>query len=176
MHFIGIDPGKKGGLVAIQQETTPDVRFNTMPATEVEIWRWFEPYSSPPIRKIKESNGSFAIIEKIVPAFKGTGKAQMAKLFGSYMALRMALTAAGIKFQEVGASEMHRFLGIRARKKTEKKTDWKNRLKSESEKRFPNLKITHNTADALLIAYYCRERVRMISVAHNEKLKKEEEE
>ena len=31
------------------------------------------------------------------------------------------------------------------------KTEWKNKLKAEAQRRFPHLKVTHKTADALLI-------------------------
>jgi hypothetical protein len=79
--------------------------------------------------------------------------------FGAnYGALRMALTAAGIPFEEVVPGVWQRGLNIPPRKKTEGKTAWKNRLKAKAQQLFPSVKITLATADALLIAEFCRRK------------------
>ena len=40
--------------------------------------------------------------------------------------------------------------------KEESKTEWKNRLKQLAQSKYPNEKITANTADTLLIAHFCK--------------------
>ena len=42
--------------------------------------------------------------------------------------------------------------------KTESKTEWKNRLKGMAQQLYPDLKVTLATADALLIATYCKRK------------------
>lgn len=48
------------------------------------------------------------------------------------------------------------------RLKAQSKTAWKNKLKEEAQRRFPQLDITLKTADALLILDYAREMERAI--------------
>ena len=49
-----------------------------------------------------------------------------------------------------------RGLSLRTKEKSETDTSWKNYLKEEAQQRFPRLKVTKHTADALLIAHYCK--------------------
>lgn len=48
----------------------------------------------------------------------------------------------------------------KSRFKSYVKKEWKNRLETEAQKRFPSLKVTLKNADALLILEYARSRVR----------------
>jgi Holliday junction resolvasome RuvABC endonuclease subunit len=61
--------------------------------------------------------------------------------------LEMALTAAGIPFERVSPQRWQKALGCLT------KGD-KNVSKRRAQELFPSMKITHATADALLIAYY----------------------
>ena len=70
----------------------------------------------------------------------------------------MALTAAGIPFEEVTPVVWQRGLGIPVRKKDESRSQFKGRLKAKAQQLFPQVKVTLKTADALLISEYCRRK------------------
>lgn len=68
----------------------------------------------------------------------------------------------GEQYFLTSSQEWQRGLGLRTRVKEGELTDtdssWKNYLKREAKRRFPQLVVTGATADALLIAYYCRKK------------------
>lgn len=151
--YVGIDPGVVGGLAVINPplgKRLGSVALIPMPPTERDIWDW--------IRGGGDRDPTHAMIEWIHPAIQGIGKSQMSKLYGNYMQLRMALTAADIPFEDVKPRMWLRALGISPRKKTETRTQWKNRLKAKAQGLYPDLKITLATADALLIATFCQRK------------------
>ncbi len=143
-RYIGIDPGASGGLagVGINDIAIP------MPGTERDIWEWI---------KLKDDKDTFAVIEK-VQGYIGNGHpgSTMFKFGQSYGGLRMALIAAGIPFEEVQPQKWQKALGITTRGREESKGEFKNRLKARAQQLFPSIKVTLATADAILIAEYCR--------------------
>jgi hypothetical protein len=146
--YLGIDPGANGGFVLLSSQKI--VRHMiAMPSTERDIWQL--------IVNLGPQNPT-ALIEWIHPAIQGIGKSSMSKLYGNYCSLRMALTAAGIPFEDIKATKWQRELGISPRKKTENQSKWKNRLKAKAQVLFPStiVPITLKTCDALLIAEYLR--------------------
>jgi len=147
MIYLGIDPGKSGGIAYIVQRR---VVCLPMPRTERDTWEV--------INRLILKNCKGAMIEWIHPAIPGIGKSQMSKLYGNYMQLRGFLIATGISFEDVKPVAWQRGLGISPRKKTETRTQWKNRLKAKAQELFPELTITLATSDALLLAEYCRRK------------------
>ncbi len=152
MTYIGIDPGARGGLVAMWAGCMDVV---PMPGTERDIWQWFAEYA-PPMDTI-------AVIEKVggyVDTGPGHGPPGPAMFnFGwGYGGLRMAMIATGIPFEEITPQRWQKALSIPPRKKGESKKDWKNRLKARAQQLFPQVAVTLATADALLIAEYCRRK------------------
>src|SRR5580658_5616558 len=117
--YIGIDPGKTGGLAVIWDES---VSTEPMPSTERDIWDFF---------RLWGNDKSTAVIEKVGGFVRGNPAPGSAMFnFGmGYGGLRMALIAAGIPFIAVQPQRWQKALGIPPRKKTESKTAWKNRLK-----------------------------------------------
>jgi hypothetical protein len=147
-YYLGIDPGKSGGI-AVLTSLGNLIALDKMPSTETDLWQWFvRPFGSR----------SFALVEWIHPAIQGIGKSPMSKLYGNYMQLRMALIATEIPFEHVMPRKWQQSLGISTRKKTETTVQWKNRLKSKAQELFPSEKITLATCDALLIAEYSRRK------------------
>ncbi len=154
--YIGIDPGMGGGLASItltSGKAKPDVENLAMPHTERDVWNGFRLWE-PDLRV----RYVYAVIEWINPAIYGIGKSQQSKLYGNYMQLRMALTAADIPFEDTKPRVWLRALGIPPRKKTENDRQWKNRLRAKAQQLYPKLKITLATADALLIATFCQRK------------------
>jgi len=89
-----------------------------------------------------------AVLEK-VNAMPKQGVVSMFKFGSSYGELKMALVAAGIRFEQVSPVSWQTALKCRT------KGD-KNVSKSRAQELFPDMKITHAIADSLLIAEYAR--------------------
>jgi len=150
--YIGIDPGKIGGLVAL---TPKGILSSTMPPTDRDIWDWL-------CLVLDNDYKLLAVIEK-VQGYIGPrgGDAPGSAMFNfgmNYGLLRMALTASGIPFEQVTPHKWQRALGIPSRKSAEGRTEWKNRLKQHAQQLFPEVKVTLAMADALLIALYCKRK------------------
>lgn len=148
--YIGVDPGASGGLACI----TPTAALAIpTPKTERDVWDWLSARGRESV-----DDPVFAVIEKVGGFIKGNPAPGSAMFnFGaSYGGLRMALIAAGIPFEEVPPQRWQKALAIPPKKRDETKTQFKNRLKARAQQLFPSEKVTLATADALLIAEYCR--------------------
>ena len=160
--YLGIDPGASGGLAALWAWGT-ECCTSPMPETETDTWDWLRTkwgkYEANPSVATVNIVQRFAIIEK-VHAMPGNGVSGMFKFGQNYGFLRACLIAAGIPFEDVDPRTWQKALGISSRKTRsgETKTQWKNRLKAKAQQLFPSEKVTLATADALLIAEYCRRK------------------
>jgi hypothetical protein len=150
--YIGIDPGKTGGIACV--EVVPDtvtayvnrVSVTTLKlseATEADVFTWVA------LRLAFNKGISWAVIEKV------SSSPQMgvcsAFTFGrSYGFLRGVLAGAQVPFVEVSPQRWQKELGCMS------KGD-KNVTKAKAQQLYPGEKITHATADALLLATYCRQ-------------------
>ena len=133
--IIGIDPGANGGIAWI---TDGKACVEKMPDTLQDLWEL--------IRDIRHEEDCKAYIEQVHSSPQMGVKS--AFTFGnSFGHLEMALTAAGIPFERVRPQVWQKALGCMT------KGD-KNVSKRKAQELFPDRKITHATADALLIAYY----------------------
>jgi hypothetical protein len=161
--YLGVDPGASGGLAALNGR---EVRAVPTPATERDVWDWFQDFRSGELHAlVAAASGkkdfalplAFAVVEKVGGYVGQAQPGSAAFKFGaSYGALRMALTAAGVPYEEATPQRWQKALGLGTRRKGESKTSWKNRLKSAAQRLFPSVKVTLATADALLIAAYCQ--------------------
>ena len=135
--IIGIDPGVNGAIAWIQAGK-PCVE--KMPDTLADLWELIE--------SIKYGNDCRAYIEAVHSSPQMGVKSSFT--FGQgYGRLEMALTAAEIPFERVRPQVWQKSMGCLT------KGD-KNVSKRKAQEMFPQLKITHATADALLIAEYGR--------------------
>lgn len=146
MAVIGIDPGGSGGIAVIYPDR---VEAFKMPATERDIFDLLKvvPTRSP-------DNRRDAYIEK-VNAMPGQGVTSMFRFGMSYGGLRMAVIAAGLRLVEVPPGVWQKPFRLPTQKKAGN-TAKKNAHKARAQELFPGLKITHATADALLIAEFGR--------------------
>lgn len=147
--FLGVDPGKSGGIALVN--STGHCISSKMQATERDIWRFFEAVSD----LMDNGNRVMALIEQ-VHSMPKQGVVSTFKFGMSYGGLRMALIASDIPFESVLPRKWQRGLDIPQRKATESGTQWKNRLKAKAQELFPFENITLHTADAILIAEYLR--------------------
>ena len=138
MIFIGIDPGKTGGIGWLRGGAA---LAEKMPETERDVWE-----------RLKGDSGDlpidFAVIERAQPMPK-QGVSSAFNYGVGYGGLRATLIALGIPFETVHPGKWQRALGCLSRGD-------KNVTKRKAQELFPSLKITHATADALLLAYYAR--------------------
>lgn len=135
---LGIDPGQSGG-VALLDDAGAIVHVQKMPETEhdtAELLSEFAP-------RIK-----FAFIEKVC-AMPKQGVSSTWTFGQHYGFLRGLLVALRVPFDQVRPQEWQKAMACRT------KGD-KNISKAKAQQLFPNQKITHATADALLLAEHCR--------------------
>lgn len=138
--ILAIDPGKSGALAVYDGET---MEVRKMPDSEVGLWALFNEMAVIPDR---------VYIER-VQAMPGGGERRMgatsAFTFGrGYGALRMAVIAAGLPLEDVRPQQWQRELGLGKLAGP----DRKKRLRAIAAERFPAVKPTLQTCDAVLLA------------------------
>lgn len=140
--YLGVDPGANGGAVLIThaQQVASVLKFKD--ATEDDIARWIE----------QIPNGAPADLSACcehVHSMPKQGVASSFKFGVSYGVVRGILAAHKIRRSFVSPSKWQRAIGCLS------KGD-KNVTKAKAQELFPHEKWTHATADAVLIAEYCR--------------------
>lgn len=140
MIYIGIDPGQSGGLVSLAGGGSV-FAAEKMPPTERDICDWFR-------SQVPGQSPARALLEK-VSASPQMGTVSAFTFGKGYGGLRMALTAAGIAFDDVRPQVWQSAMGCLTKGN-------KNVSKAKAQALFPRVKVTHAIADALLIAEYCR--------------------
>jgi len=144
--IIGCDPGKNGGIAWI---TDGKACVEKMPDTLKDLWELFQSImhdGKPAERLQKACHGFKAYIEQ-VSSSPQMGVVSAFSFGQGYGNLEMALTAAGIPFERVRPQVWQKALGCMSKGQ-------KNVTKAKAQELFPHMKITHNVADALLIATY----------------------
>lgn len=148
MYFIGVDPGKSGGVAVLNYD--PNTALSTvewlrkMPDTNQEVWELFDDL---PVGQ--------AMLE-LVHSRPDQSVVAMFTFGENYGFLQGCLAAAEIPYEKVSPQKWQRGLGITPKQGHEDKPEFKRRLKDKAQCLFPGLNITLYTADALLIAEYCR--------------------
>lgn len=138
MIILGIDPGQSGAIAMLRGSPVEGIGFAKLDLTEKDISDYFAYQDKP----------SFAYIEK-VHSMPKQGVASSFKFGKNYGFLRGCLIALGIPFEEVTPQAWQKAMGCMSRGD-------KNVTKAKAQQLFPDIKITHAIADALLIAEYGR--------------------
>ncbi|RLE28249.1 MAG: hypothetical protein DRJ65_00030 [Acidobacteria bacterium] len=134
--IIGIDPGQSGAIAWIGRDGAGVEPLKNMTERDVvDLLRGFR-------------KASICFIEH-VHSMPRQGVASSFKFGMSYGGLRMAVVAAGVPLETVSPSKWQGDLGCRT------KGD-KNVTKRRAQELFPQIKITHAVADALLITEWGR--------------------
>jgi hypothetical protein len=138
---IGIDPGKHGGIAWI---TDGKPCVEKMPDTLQDLWDLIQSigFEVPDFKPYEVK----AYIEQ-VSSSPGMGVVSAFTFGNGFGHLEMALTAASISFERVRPQVWQKAMGCMT------KGD-KNVSKRKAQELFPQIKVTHATADALLIAKY----------------------
>ena len=137
---IGVDPGANGGIAWI---TDGKACVEKMPDTLQDLWELVVSIS------LEAGTGGMGI-RAYLEAVSSSPQMGVVSAFSfgrGYGNLEMALTAAGIPFERVRPQVWQKALGCMTKGN-------KNVSKRKAQELFPGRKITHATADALLIAHY----------------------
>lgn len=151
MVYIGVDPGAGGGIAAINQYGDVIV-CRRMPETDSDILDALATAKQATFESVR------AVLEK-VHSSPQMGVTSAFSFGRSYGAVRMALAALAIPFDDVSPQRWQREIGglvssgkvhgnMRGRDK--------NVTKQRAQQMFPAAHVTHATADALLLAEYAR--------------------
>lgn len=135
--ILGIDPGKSGGFAVITETDAVVFAFDKMTPRDIVL-------------TLKEyiPNITVAYIEQ-VSAFPGQGVCSVFTFGQNYGWWQGVLTALGIPIERVSPLKWQTYMKCRTGGN-------KNVSKARAQEIFPEKKITHAIADALLIAEYGR--------------------
>lgn len=150
--YLGIDPGSSGGIALISKSGEV-VLYPVDKHTPADLWELVGLWTP-----LAGGARAYAAIERNTGYVGGggnTGSSMFA--FGTnYGMLWGFLIAAKIPYERPTPQQWQKVVGITPRYKGEGKKEWKNRLKAHAQSLFPQETVTLDTADALLIAEYCR--------------------
>lgn len=148
MLFLGIDPGRSGGLGIIDEFGAHVAHFKLADATERDIWDWIN-------EQTENATQIWATMEKVNAGVFGRGKVGSMGVTSAFTfgygngLLRGLLIAAAIPIEMVPPQRWQKELNCMTRGN-------KNVSKNRAQEIWPNEKITHAIADSLLIAEYGR--------------------
>ena len=140
MIYIGIDPGKSGGICFLMDD---EIKTFKCPATTHDMTE--ELILAKDIRKCT------AVVEK-VHAFPGQGVTSCFNFGYNYGLWQGILSALKVQYSLVSPQKWMKFYGV---PKMEKK-DRKNYLKQLAQQMYPDHKVTLYNADAILLANYLK--------------------
>lgn len=154
--FIGIDPGKNGGIAVIDENGVV-IEIMKMPDTPMDLLDTLSAY------KYDDQRRNIVCYLEKVGGMPGQSGSAMFTFGRSYGHIEMALLASGITTHEVLPQKWQKHFSLSGSSITKstsaEKREHKNRLKAKAQQLFPQLgkKITLANCDALLIAQYGRE-------------------
>jgi crossover junction endodeoxyribonuclease RuvC len=132
--IIGIDPGQSGGIAIIFDNG--NIEADKMPETERDVFALLEPSFEPHV-----------VFLESVHSMPGQGISSTFKFGRGYGFLRGVITALKYPLHDVTPQRWQKALGCLSGGN-------KNITKQKAQQLYPQLKITHATADAILIATY----------------------
>lgn len=147
MIYIGIDPGKSGGIAYVGSITSNDNGVYPMPSNEKDIKNIFV--------MLKGGEPKAKAIIEAVHAFPGQGVTSMFTFGQNYGFLRGCLVALSIPFSEVTPQKWMAYFGLK-KKPAQTKKDFKYEILNKAQNLFPHSSVALQTADSLMIAEYLR--------------------
>jgi crossover junction endodeoxyribonuclease RuvC len=147
--ILAIDPGLSGGIAISRFGKT---ECFSMPETQGDLLTL--------LREIKraadvEGHALICVLEE-VSGFAGKAQPGSAMFrFGEHFGfVKGVVQALEIRLVLVRPQVWQKGFGLGTASACRSKTEWKNKLKAEAQRRFPQLSVTLKTADALLILEY----------------------
>jgi crossover junction endodeoxyribonuclease RuvC len=144
--ILAIDPGLSGG-VAVSSFRVAECF--PMPETEGDLLELLREIRAG---ALVEGDDLVCVLEE-VSGFAGKGQPGSAMFrFGeNFGFIKGVIQALEVRLVLVRPPVWQKGFGLGTASACASKTVWKNKLKAEAQRRFPHLKVTHKTADALLI-------------------------
>lgn len=150
MLFVGIDPGMNGGISFIKPEMDSDfIKAERCPKTVHEMAGVFEAGIS-----LAESPDKIVLFVEHVWSFPGDGRVGAFRFGYNYGLWKGIASANEIDIYNVPPRRWQGALDVPDPLKGRDRKKW---LKEHAEGLFPNIKVTFNTSDAILIANYAKE-------------------
>jgi len=155
---IGVDPGSVSGCIALIYTTDGNIKsIETIEFAKYTTKEWFNKLKSfigltYNIDTIANRNYIYCTLEK-VHSFPGMSAQSTFAFARNVGHIEMALLALNIPFKEITPQVWMKYYNLK-KMKDESKPDWKRRLREYLQRILPDIKITNNIADAILIAYY----------------------
>ena len=144
--FVAIDPGASGGIAISCNGAT---ECHCMPETQGDLLAL--------VRDVKrgadvEGHELVCVLEE-VSGFAGKAQPGSAMFrFGEHFGfVKGVVQALEVRLVLVRPQVWQKGFGLGTASACSSKTEWKNKLKAEAQRRFPHLNVTLKTADALLI-------------------------
>lgn len=154
---IAIDPGKSGGVAVAGFGA---VACHAMPETEGDVLDLIRGIKSGADIECVPHGPAVETICVLEEVSGFAGKAQpgsaMFRFGENFGFIKGVVQTLGIKLELVRPQVWQKAFGLGTASACASKTEWKNKLKAEAQRRFPNLHVTHKTADALLILEWKR--------------------
>ena len=147
--IVAIDPGKSGGI-AISR--FGKVECYAMPETQGDLLALLRSFR---VAADVEGHNLVCVLEE-VSGFAGKAQPGSAMFrFGEHFGfVKGVIQALGIRLVMVRPQVWQKGFGLGTASVCHSKAEWKNKLKAEAQRRFPQLSVTLKTADALLILEY----------------------
>ena len=145
--YLGIDPGSASGCIGIITTLGGEESKSTIEFSKYTTKEWFT-Y----LKDFSKEFPCFAVLEKVhgMPGMNVSAVSSFMKNVGH---IEMALLSLDIPFIEVTPQKWMAYFNLK-RNKDESKPDWKRRLRERLQRIMPDFKVTNDTADAMLLAYY----------------------
>jgi hypothetical protein len=140
---IAIDPGKKGGIAVYEGF----ISVWKMPETHMDLFLFLK-------EAVKRGVADTCYLEKVhgMPKMGGQAMFNFGKQYGW---IEMALLALEIPTVTVTPQKWMKALEL-GTKGSRTTSEWKNHLKAKAQQLYPSIKVTLDTADALLILHYAK--------------------
>ena len=140
LPVVAVDPGVNGGIA--WWDVDQGAQAIRMPETDGDILATFRGLRAAGARRI--------VMELPAKAIFGAGHSSLAVLHRNVGFIQGVAMTLGFELHLLPPQKWLASLSLKKRPGEEQR-HWKNRLKEEAQRRFPNLRVTLNTADALLI-------------------------
>jgi hypothetical protein len=142
---MAIDPGKNGGIAFFNDGK---IEVFDMPSTVRDMLDFFTDRVIPETIVVMEEVGGY--IGRPMP---GSRMFSFGRQFGN---LEACIMATGCRLELVKPQKWQKGLSLGTSKGMSSHGEWKNKLKAEAQRLYPNIKVNLKNADAILILEYAR--------------------
>lgn len=146
MKIISIDPGRSGGISSWDELST---KVYNMPQTVGDLIDFFKAFDR-----------EYVVVMEEVTGFIRGNPAPGSRMFNfgrGIGQLEGVIQALGFRLELVRAQKWQKALSLH-KDKDMKPAEWKRKLRAEAQRLYPNVKVTLQNADTLLILEYRRRR------------------